>query len=418
MKPSFASAIALAAATLAGPASAQYSTTAEAGSPRAATNAQAQGPTLVKVSPSRQAQSAIAELQKAVLAKDSASIPGKVAAAQAVATTKEDRYLIAQLQLKAAVASNDNEAAAAAMDVIAATGLIDSAKLSDIFTSLGSSFYNEKKYDRAATEYEHAIALAPANTEPLTLLAEARFAHGRAADGAIALSKVLQMELAAGVKPDEKLYRRAVSMAYQAELPSAVQLSRDWLNAYPSASSWKNAIAIYRNTSDPSAAGLVDLLRLLRTTGSLSDPLDYKLYAKFVTDQNNFGEAQSLIDQGVAAKLVDPASPDFQDVMATLKAKPVPTQADLFAAAKSAPAGSTLIGIGDRMYGIGQYAQAAEIYRQALARGADKDLANLHLGMALARAGDKAGATAALNAAGGVQAGIARYWLIYVQKMA
>ncbi len=38
-------------------------------------------------------------------------------------------------------------------------------------------------------------------------------------------------------------------------------------------------------------------------------------------------------------------------------------------------------------------------------------LINLHLGMALARRGDKAGATAALNAVTGPRAEIAKYWL-------
>jgi len=38
--------------------------------------------------------------------------------------------------------------------------------------------------------------------------------------------------------------------------------------------------------------------------------------------------------------------------------------------------------------------------------------------MALAGAGDKAGATAALNAAGGAQTDVAKLWLIYVAQKA
>ena len=59
--------------------------------------------------------------------------------------------------------------------------------------------------------------------------------------------------------------------------------------------------------------------------------------------------------------------------------------------------------------------KAAGVYRTALAKpGVDKDVANLHLGMALARSGDKAGATAAFNAVGGSRAEIAKYWLLYL----
>jgi hypothetical protein len=38
--------------------------------------------------------------------------------------------------------------------------------------------------------------------------------------------------------------------------------------------------------------------------------------------------------------------------------------------------------------------------------------------MALARAGVKSGATAALNAVSGARADIAKYWLVYVQQHA
>ena len=70
---------------------------------------------------------------------------------------------------------------------------------------------------------------------------------------------------------------------------------------------------------------------------------------------------------------------------------------------------------GDADYGYGDYAQAAELYRAALSKtGADVNLINLHLGMALARAGDKAGATAALNAVTGPRSELAKFWLIYL----
>src|SRR3954452_19787839 len=49
--------------------------------------------------PSKQALKALVELQKAVAANDTANIPAKVAAAQAAATTKDDRYITAQLRL-------------------------------------------------------------------------------------------------------------------------------------------------------------------------------------------------------------------------------------------------------------------------------------------------------------------------------
>ena len=75
--------------------------------------------------------------------------------------------------------------------------------------------------------------------------------------------------------------------------------------------------------------------------------------------------------------------------------------------------------IADAYYGYGDYAQAIELYRAALTKtGADKDLVNLRIGMALARSGDKVGATAAFGAAGGAQAEVAKLWLAYLTTKA
>ena len=68
---------------------------------------------------------------------------------------------------------------------------------------------------------------------------------------------------------------------------------------------------------------------------------------------------------------------------------------------------------------MNDYAKAAELYRQSIGKpGVDSNVANMHLGIALARSGDKAGATAAFNAVSGNLSPIAKYWLIYVQQQA
>ena len=108
------------------------------------------------------------------------------------------------------------------------------------------------------------------------------------------------------------------------------------------------------------------LLRLLQAKGALNSAADYNLFATAAADQSNFNEAQAVIDHGIAAKVVDPASPLFKDTIAALKTKPKATETDLTAAAKTATSGMALVRIGDRFYAIGQYAKAVEVYRQAL----------------------------------------------------
>lgn len=373
----------------------------------------------IVVKPSGKAMKAIVDLQNTVKKNDFASLPAKVAAAQAVATTKEDRYLIARLQLDAAIAEKDNAAMAASIDAIAASGYLDSGKASSLYQSLGGTFLNEKQYPRAVAAYQKAIALNPANSEAQGLLGEAYFAGGQKAEAAAAFQRAVQARVAAGQKPDEALIKRAVAVAYEARSPAAVDLARQWVAAYPSTASWSDAIAIYQNLNRPDVEGMVDLLRLMHATGSIKSGGAYAQYARAAAEQNNFNEAQLALDAGIAAKLIDPGRPEYQDLVQGLKTKPKATAADLAEATKSAQSGMALLRIGDRYYAMGDYAKAVELYRMAMGKpGVDSAVANLHIGMALARAGDKAGATAALNAVSGPRVEIAKFWLTYLNLKA
>lgn len=419
MKLITTTAIALVAGIIAVPAAAQYGATSQ---PQSSANAQPQqAPAQAaqpQIKPSGKALKALVDLQTAVNNKDYANVPAKVAAARAVASTKEDRYLIGQMQLKAAVGANDTAAMGTAIDAIANSGYGDAATNAKLYTSLGSELYNAKQYPQAATAFQKAVALNPNDPQAGTLLGEAYFAEGQKAQAAAQFQKAIQSRVAAGQKPDEPLIKRAVAVAYESQSPSAVDLARQWVTAYPNASSWHDAIAIYRNLNHPDAATEFDLLRLARVTDALQGTGDYHAYAYQAADQANYGEAKSLIAEGIASGKIKATDPIVQEIQAILKAKPTPTAADLAAAEKSAREPNAFLRVGDRYYGAGNYAKAAELYRAAVQHGADKDVANLRLGEALARSGDKAGATAALNSVTGSHAEIARYWLTYVNQHA
>ncbi len=410
MRLSTIGAVALFGSLSTAPAAAQYATPQPAPAAQAPAQQAAAGQPVIAVS--KQAAKAIGEYQKAVLANDVATIPAKLAAAQQAATTKEDRYFIGELQLKAALAAKDRAAMSAAVDAIAASGGATNHREVALYSGLAVEYYNAKEYDRAAELFQRAATLDPTNLEPLTLLAKAQSHLGKPEVAAATFQKVIKQSLAAGSKPEETIYKQAWSLAYKSDPALALDVARQWLAAYPSPDSWTTTIAIYRNTAHPDYAATLDLLRLMRATGSLTRPEDFNKYVTTARDLNNFAEAQAVLAEGIAAKQIKPDDP----LVAELKTKPAPTLEDLAGAAKTAPTPRSLMGIGDRYYGLGEYAKAADIYRQVLAKGGDSNLANLHLGMALARSGDKAGAAAALSAVAGPNAGIAKFWSLYVQQ--
>jgi tetratricopeptide (TPR) repeat protein len=210
-----------------------------------------------------------------------------------------------------------------------------------------------------------------------------------------------------------------VSLAYTAQLPQAADLSRDWVRAYPSADSWKNAIAIYRNLDRPDSEATLDLLRLAAAQGALSTPGEYALYARSAATQGNYTEAQAILDQGIAAKAISPSDSDIQGLLSDLKKEPKATEAGLAQASAIAKESLPLVHIGDRYAAMGEYSKAVDAYHAAQSKpGADPNLINLHLGMALARQGDKAGAATAFKSVSGPLANVAQYWLLYVSPNA
>lgn len=427
MKFVTSSAVALAAALIASPAAAQMGgnygatpsmppqTAAQPAQGQAPAQAQAQGP---QIKLSNKAAKAILDLQAAVKANDTASIPAKVAAAQAVAQTKDDRYAIGKLQLDAAVAAKDNAAAAAAADTIAASGFLDAHSMAGLYKQLGVLAYNEKQYPQAVALFQKAEATSPTDMEALKFLGLAQNMSGQKAEASATLAKALQLGSASGQKPDEDLFKQAIGVAYGAKSPIAVDLGRQWVAAYPSPSSWHDALVIYRNIGGADVSQALDIMRLARATDSMQGTGDYNLYASETINSQNYGEAKAVVAEGLASGKIKATDPVVQDIENALKGKTSPTAAELSAREAAAKVPAAYLRVGDAYYGAGNYQKAAELYKAALDKGADANLANLRLGEALARAGDKAGAAAALNKVSGSSAQVAKFWLLYVQRQA
>lgn len=410
-------ALALATAAYAVPATAQYGAMPPAQPAPQIETAPTNAPAQRKINVSRAAQKPLTELQAAVTANDVANIPAKLAAAQAVAKSSDEKLLVAQLQLKAAVAAKDETAQGAAVEAMIASGGIDQVQIPTFYLALGNLQSKNHQYAQAASSFERALAINPGSTDALILLAETRNSQGQVKEAIALFQRALQAKTASGQKADESWYKRAIALAYNANLPGAIDLSRQWVAAYPAPDNWRDAIRVYRKLGNPDPTATLDALRLARATGGLQGDSDFQAFATSASGSSP-GEARAALDEAIAAKQIDPTSPIFKDVIATLKASRVMSQNELpqlTAEARAAPAARLAIRTGDAYYGYGEYAKAVELYRAATSKtGADANLINLHLGMALARAGDKPGATAAFKAVTGPQSELAKFWLVYL----
>ncbi len=418
--------IALGATTATAPVLAQtYETPASAAQVSAPPAAQPPG-TVVPTAPlplcqagiSKGARNALIALQTAVVAKNNAAVPALVAAAQASAKSNDDKCFIAQMQMKAALDSSNLPGVAAAIAAQQASGAVPAARIATLYEDLGRLQYKAAAFADASTSFEQSIKLAPNNGSAVVMLAETRAKQERIAEALPLYQKAIATELAAGRKPEESWYKRSVAVAYGARNPLAYGLARDWVRAYPTTKNWREAIVLYGQLSRTDDGDLIDLYRLQRLNRALVGDSDFGRYAQIALDRGFPGEAKGALDEGFAASAIARSQPTLKALHAQATAKSAGDRASLAGQAQTALAGSQAkpaMALGEAFFGYGDYAKAAELFRAARAKtGADTGLADLRLGMALAAAGDKAGATAALKLVQGPRAEIAQYWLAYV----
>lgn len=393
----------------------------------AAGAAQAQAPAAAaKEAPQRQikisgkASKAIVELDAAVKAKNYAAVPALVAAANAVAQTKDDRYAIATRQLSAAIDSNDYPGLVVAADAMTASGSTV-AETGKIYLFAAQKLIAAKQLAPAEAALGKLIAVDLNNSDAMLLKSEVLFQQQKLPESVALLTQAIDRQKAVGAVP-ESWYQARVARAYNAKLPAVYDYSRQWVVASPTPAHWKDAINIYRNMSGLDRPALIDLMRLARVAKAISGESDYYAWGQSLLNRGNPSTALALLQEGAASGSITLAMPSIAPLVTLAKTRMVGDKASLATASKTALTAATAapaMRAADGNLDAGDFAQAATLYRAALTKsGVDKDLANLRLGQALLQSGDKPGATAAFQAVGGTQAEIARYWMAYAQTRA
>ena len=375
-----------------------------------------QPPAQIKVS--NKAQPSLLALQNAVNANDTAKIPGAIAAAQAAVQTKEDRYMLGQLQLKAALAAKDDAAIAAAGDVIVNSGMATPEQIRVFKINKAKTRFAAKDYAGAQSELQGILATDPNNTDAMILSAEAYEAAGNGQQAITTFQKAIATQQAAGKPVPPEWRKRAVAIAYNRKLPTLSAVVVDWIKAAPTADIVRDAARIVGDSSGLSDADQIDLFRLQHAAGALKGESDYFRYANTALIKGFPGEAKTVLDQGFAAGAINKSRPVFTSVYTSSSSKVAADKASLGTTEKNGLAAATArqaVVAGDVFLGYGDYAKAAALYQAALTKsGADANLINLRLGEALAGARDKAGAQAAFAKVTGPQQPTAQLWSAWV----
>jgi len=199
--------------------------------------------------------------------------------------------------------------------------------------------------------------------------------------------------------------------------PQVVLFGQKLVGAYPSAVNWRDALLDYRELAPVDPALALDIRRLMRATDALGGEREYLQFADLLGGAGLPGEAKAVLDDGVTRGVLDTGKPAIAAAIAAVTRRATADRAALpgLRTRAAAGTGAQALAAGDAFFAYGQYAEAVTLYQAALQKGGeDPNLVNSRLGAALALAGRRPEAEAALHAVTGPRADLAGFWLVWL----
>lgn len=349
-----------------------------------------------------------------------AALPGLMAAAQ----TADDRYVTGQAYVGAGNASRNPSLQLQGIDLMLQSGKVEAARVGQMAIIGGQLAYNAKDYAKARTYLAKAVEAGVTDGDPQGLLAETYFAQNDTAGGLKILEDAIAARKAAGQPISEAWMRRALANAYNGKLNAE---ARKWglmyAREFPNQTSWGDAIAVAINSEQYQPAEMLDILRLARRTNTLRTKAMYLEYVDAADARKLPSEVVTLLDAGVAAKLVDNNVQMVKDARATAASRIAADKAELPSLQRDANAAGaklvTVMAAGDTLLSYGKYAEAEAMFAKAAAMpGANVALALTRLGIAQVEQGKYAEAQATFGKVQGPRQSIANLWALYASQKA
>jgi hypothetical protein len=376
--------------------------------------------------------------QDAVAAKNYAAAEPLIAQTEALAKNDDEKYIAQSLRFDLtrgkvyggrdanSTAPIDETPLAGPLDALIANPSTPAASKPGYYYARGVLAFNGRQTPLAIQYLTKARELGYANPDLDLMIAKAKFESNDLAGGSADLDAAIARAKASGKPAPEDYYKYAIARSLKAkDKPQTIAWMGKWAAAYPSPQTWHDVLITY-GLSSPSVDTLdknqrIDLFRLMHDTKGLADQSLYEQYAQDVIDRGLPSEALSVLKEGQATgKLSSNRNLTEQTAQANTAARAEGSLAPLEAKAHAGADGKLAAQTGDAYLSKGDNAKAADLYKLALSKGGvATDDVNTHLGIALARSGDKAGATAAFAAVKtGPRANIAQLWTAWVSSQA
>jgi len=358
------------------------------------------------------------EAQRLASSGKSKEALAKLKEADAVGNKTEfEKYQIERVRASAAAAAGDNATASKAFEAVINSGRLSAAEKPKFTEALAGMYYRAKDYPKAITWIQAALKDNPNNSTMQQLLTQTYFISGRYNEAAAALKS--------GKQSEESLQMLANIQLKQNDKAGYVTTIEKLAGSYPKASYWADLLNRVQGKPGFSRTLGLDVFRLKLALGQLTKPSEFMEMAQLALQAGNAPEAIKIIDAGYKKGALGTGTDAsrhqrLKDLATKTLADNTAAQATQEATLIKEKDSDGLFNMGYALVSGGKVDQGVKLMDEAMKFGTARrpEEQKLHYGIALASAGKKQPALAALKNVKGTagESDLARYWTLYINN--
>ena len=371
---------------------------------------------------SKKVDKPIGAAEKAFQAKNWDEVIAKVAEAEAmtdVTMTDFDKYWLHEFRGRAMLQKQNYPEAMKDLEASAANPCMPPADLPSRQKILIQLAYQTKAYPKVI-DIGNKVLAAGGDPEIGTYVGNAYYATEDYENSRKIMKDVVEKQEAAGKKVDDLTYRILQGSCIKLkDNPCTIDMLERLVIHYPKPEYWQDLLGLMLAQTKNNVQ-LLNIWRVADGSEALTEPAEYTEYAQLAIGQGLPGEAQAVLDRGfqkgVFAKTGKESANQLLNEAKNAVTLDKSTLDKQDASAKAKPTGDNDVKLGAAYLSYGLNEKAIEALQRGIGKGGVKnaDDANLLLGMAYLRVGNKPEAAKAFANVKNdpIYARVARLWAL------
>ena len=346
---------------------------------------------------------------------------GQLPGVEAAIQNNDDRYAAGNLYLIVGNKLSDGALQRRGLELMLASGQVEPERVGQFQSFVGNLALNAKDYPAAEKALQAALAAGYVPAEAATDI----LAHPQSQllqiyllnkEGGKAVSAVQQL-----VAGGETLPERWIQLGLQGALDTqnnaaAGDLASALVAAYPTEKNWGLAQQIAISMNDFGEPAELDLLRLMRESGSLTRKAEFQRYIENADPRIMSNEVVDVLADGLRAGHFTSSDPYYVEVKQIVDQRMASDRREVDGLVRDADsgAGRDALAAADVLYSLDDFARAETYYMMAADKGGvDAGTALTRAGIAQYKQGKYAEAQATFDRVSGNHAPVAKLWSAY-----